>query len=161
MIGTGATQLTSLQGPTPWPFPSPWIPWSVTASGKAYLADANSQVQVLAEDVSVLVNLGFSPLTGNAIAGTSYTLTKLDAGSVKAFTNSGAVTLTVPAGIWIPGYSIQVIQSGAGAVTFAAGTGVTITNHGGHTATGGTGALAQLIANPAVADHWILAGDTA
>ena len=98
---------------------------------------------------------------GDVVAGTTYTLATSDNGHIKSFTNGSAVTLTVNAGTWKSAFSIGIIQSGVGAVTPTAGTGVTITNRQSHTATAGQGALASLVADPAAADHWIFAGDTA
>jgi hypothetical protein len=65
----------------------------------------------------------------NAQTGTSYTLAAADASKVVTATNAGAITITVPSGVFVAGDIITVIQSGAGQVTFAA-SGTTIVSVG-------------------------------
>jgi hypothetical protein len=70
-------------------------------------------------------------LTLNAQTGTTYTLVAADA-SYKLVTcsNATAITVTVPPSIFTAGDVINLQQIGAGQVTFAAGSGVTITSTG-------------------------------
>jgi hypothetical protein len=70
-------------------------------------------------------------LTFNAQTGTSYTLVAADA-SYKLVTadNAASITITVPPSIFSTGDVINVQQIGAGQVTFAQGSGVTITSTG-------------------------------
>lgn len=72
--------------------------------------------------------------TLNAQTGTSYTLADTDASKVVTASNAGAITVTVPPSVYVAGDIITVIQTGAGQVTFAQGSGVTI-NSTGATAT--------------------------
>jgi hypothetical protein len=65
----------------------------------------------------------------NAQSGTTYTFALTDAGNICEFTNAAAVTVTVPpnSSVAFPvGTQIDVMAGGAGKVTFAQGSGVTI-----------------------------------
>jgi len=70
-------------------------------------------------------------LTLNAQTGTTYTLVAADA-SYKLVTasNAAAITVTVPPSLFAIGDVINLQQIGAGQVTFAQGSGVTITSTG-------------------------------
>lgn len=65
-------------------------------------------------------------VTIRSVAGTGYTLVAADAGAVVLTSNSGAVTVTVPPSVFAQGDMVMVNQYGAGQVTFAEGSGVTI-----------------------------------
>jgi Major tropism determinant N-terminal domain len=69
-------------------------------------------------------------LSINAQTGTSYTLVSGDANSLVTASNSGSITITVPPSVFSTGQVITVQQIGAGQVTFAQGSGVTITSTG-------------------------------
>jgi hypothetical protein len=65
----------------------------------------------------------------NTQTGTTYTLTANDAGQLVTLTNASAITLTVPTNASVPfaiGTQITIAQSGAGQVTVAGDTGVTV-----------------------------------
>ena len=64
--------------------------------------------------------------TINAQTGTTYTLVAPDAGKVVTATNASPVTVTVPASMFTTGQRVDVLQSGAGSVTLAAGAGMTL-----------------------------------
>ncbi len=70
----------------------------------------------------------------SAQTGTTYTLALADADNVVTANNAGAITITIPPSVFAAGDRITVIQKGAGQVTFAQGSGVTI-NSVGATAT--------------------------
>jgi len=70
----------------------------------------------------------------SAQTGTTYTLALADADNVVTANNAGAITVTIPPSVFAAGDRITVIQKGAGQVTFAQGSGVTI-NSTGATAT--------------------------
>lgn len=74
---------------------------------------------------SAKINLDF-----NAQTGTSYTLAASDSSKLVTASNAGAITITVPPSIFATGEQINLQQIGAGQVTFAAGSGVTITSTG-------------------------------
>lgn len=70
----------------------------------------------------------------SASTGTTYTLALADADNVVTSNNTSSVTITIPPSVFAAGDRITVIQKGAGQVTFAQGSGVTI-NSVGATAT--------------------------
>jgi hypothetical protein len=66
----------------------------------------------------------------NAQTGTTYTLAVTDKDGVVTASNASAITVTVPPSVFVQGDRITVIQKGAGQVTFAQGSGVTIVSTG-------------------------------
>ena len=64
-------------------------------------------------------------LTIKTIGGTSYTLLATDAGKLLVFTNSSAITVTVPPDVLTQGDVVCIRQGAAGQVTLTAGAGVT------------------------------------
>ena len=64
-------------------------------------------------------------------SGTTYTLASTDADGAVVSTGASGVTLTVPPSIFVAGDIITIIQNGAGQITFAQGSGVTINSTGG------------------------------
>lgn len=80
---------------------------------------------------SLAYAFGAAPaLTFNAQVGTSYTLAIGDVGALVTLSNTGGITLTVPPSVFTTGQVIDVQQINTGQVTFAAGSGVTITSTG-------------------------------
>lgn len=71
-----------------------------------------------------------STLSFNAQTGTTYTLVAADLGKLVTLSNASAITLTVPPSVFSAGNQIHIQQIGAGQVTFAQGSGVTITSTG-------------------------------
>ena len=70
-------------------------------------------------------------LAFNAQTGTTYTLVAADAeNKLVTLSNASAITLTVPPSIFTVGQQINIAQIGAGQVTLAQGSGVTITSNG-------------------------------
>ena len=66
----------------------------------------------------------------NAQTGTTYTLVAGDTGKLVTASNASAITVTVPPSVYSAGEQIHIQQIGAGQVTFAQGSGVTITSTG-------------------------------
>lgn len=66
----------------------------------------------------------------NAQTGTTYTLVAADLGKIVTLSNAGGITLTVPPSVFATGNIINIQQIGAGQVTLAQGSGVTITSTG-------------------------------
>lgn len=95
--------------------------------------------------------------TLNDQTGTSYTVQESDNGKLITLNNASAITVTVPPGLGV-GFNVTFLQLGAGQVTLAAGSGVTITNRYSHLKLSGNKAVASLIAY--VADTFVLSGDT-
>jgi hypothetical protein len=70
-------------------------------------------------------------LTFNAQTGTTYTLVVADAaGKLVTLSNAAGITLTVPPSVFSTGQQINIQAIGAGQVTLAQGSGVTITSTG-------------------------------
>jgi hypothetical protein len=67
----------------------------------------------------------------NAQTGTTYTLVVGDLNKLVTASNASAITLTVPPSVFSANDVINIQQIGAGQVTFAQGSGVTITSTGG------------------------------
>ena len=66
----------------------------------------------------------------NAQTGTTYTLVAGDKDKIVTASNASAITITVPPSVFSANDIINVQQIGAGQVTFAQGSGVTITSNG-------------------------------
>ena len=64
--------------------------------------------------------------TINAQTDTTYTLQASDAGKLVTCTNSGAITVTVPASTFSAGQRVDMAQRGDGAVTLVGGSGMTV-----------------------------------
>lgn len=69
-------------------------------------------------------------LSFNAQTGTTYTLVASDLGKWVTASNASAITVTVPPSVFSAGNTVHLQQIGAGQVTFAQGSGVTITSTG-------------------------------
>lgn len=69
-------------------------------------------------------------LSFNAQTGTTYTLVAADLGKFVTLSNASGITLTVPPSVFTAGNQIHIQQIGAGQVTLAQGSGVTITSTG-------------------------------
>lgn len=69
-------------------------------------------------------------LAFNAQTGTTYTLVVGDLNKLVTCSNASSITLTVPPSVFSVGNQIHIQQIGAGQVTFAQGSGVTITSTG-------------------------------
>lgn len=96
----------------------------------------------------------------NTQTGTTYTLVLSDANKMVTLDNAGAITLTVPpnASVAFPvGTQIDLAQLGAGAVTVAQGSGVTVNKHADDTLVfDGQYAVATLVKY--ATDTWLLFG---
>lgn len=66
----------------------------------------------------------------NAQTGTTYTLVAGDVNKLVTASNASAITVTVPPSVYSANDVVNVQQTGAGQVTFAQGSGVTITSNG-------------------------------
>ena len=69
-------------------------------------------------------------LSFNAQTGTTYTLVAGDLGKWVTASNASGITVTVPPSVFSAGNVVHLQQIGAGQVTFAQGSGVTITSTG-------------------------------
>lgn len=98
----------------------------------------------------------------NPQIGTTYTFALTDNGKICEFDNSSPVTVTVPpnSSVALPvGAQIEVTQTGAGKVTLAQGSGVTITSLASYKSIAGKYASATLYKRST--DAWQLSGSLA
>lgn len=141
---------------------------SNTPSGTTYNVVPKTVFAVDDRDVALLFSYGFisAPPPVNSgggvvyprvVDGTTDTLLVADNGNGVQYTNSGAVTVTVPAGL--EAFQCFLIQAGAGAVTPTTDETTVITNRQSQTATAGQWAVVSLTSISA--DNFVLAGDTA
>lgn len=77
-----------------------------------------------------VINGGLINLTLNAQTGTTYTAVAGDSSKLVTLNNASAITLTLPPSVFAAGEQINFAQLGAGQVTFAQGSGVTIVSAG-------------------------------
>jgi hypothetical protein len=101
-------------------------------------------------------------LTLNAQTGTTYTLVLADAHKLVTQSNASGVTTTVPPNSSVAfeiGDQVNLLQLGAGQVTVAAGSGVTIRSQGSKLKLNGQYATATLV--KIGTDEWVLLGNTA
>ena len=77
-----------------------------------------------------VINGGLINLTLNAQTGTTYTAVAADSGKLVTLSNASAITVTLPPSTYAVGEQINFVQLGAGQVTFAQGSGVTIVSTG-------------------------------
>jgi hypothetical protein len=108
----------------------------------------------------VIGSAEYDSLTLNAQTGTTYTLVLADAHKVVTLNNSSAITLTVPPNSSVAfeiGDQVNLLQLGAGQVTVAAGSGVTLRSEGSKVKLTGQYALATLV--KIATDEWVLVGN--
>jgi len=79
-----------------------------------------------------------------ALTGTTYTFLSADNGTVLTHSNASPSTLTIPTGLPV-GYSVTVIQIGAGQVTFSPASGVTMNSYTNLTKIAGQHGSASLV----------------
>lgn len=129
-----------------------------TGTPAAPTAAAGTNTMQLATTAFVRQEL-LSPI--NAQSGTSYTLVLSDAFKLVSASNASAITITVPtnASVAYPvGTRVSILQAGAGQVTVAGDTGVTVnTGAGGTLKTAEQYAVVELL--KVGTDTWVLYGD--
>lgn len=102
------------------------------------------QVFTAAQANTLNANAGWN-LDTNAQTGTTYTLVVGDVGEYVTLSNAAAITLTVPNNVFSTGDTVNLVQLGAGQVTVAAGSGVTINSQGSKTKIAGQYGVATLL----------------
>ena len=103
---------------------------AVTPAGVKAVADTKAATSHTHDDryfTETEANARFAPAvqTINAQTGTSYTLVASDAGKLVTCTNSGAITVTVPASTFSAGQRVDMAVLGEGMVTLV-GSGITL-----------------------------------
>lgn len=124
--------------------------------------DGASAMRTLGNAIDATVFGGLTQATINSQTGTTYTLVLSDAGKTIDLNNASSITITVPPNSSVAlasGSRIDLIQSGAGQVTVAAGAGVTINSKAGNLKLTGQWSAATLIQRSA--NTWVLVGDLA
>lgn len=109
----------------------------------------------------VIGSAEYDNLTLNAQTGTTYTLVLADAHKLVTLSNASAITLTVPPNSSVAfetGDQVNLLQLGAGQVTVAAGSGVTLRAQGSKVKLNGQYAIATLV--KIASDEWVLVGNT-
>jgi hypothetical protein len=89
------------------------------------------------------------------ISATSYTLSAETNNLILSFTSASAVTVTINPGLPV-GFSVTVIQDGAGAITFVASSGVTLNNLSSELTSAGQ--YAQMFLTSVGQDIYVLSG---
>jgi hypothetical protein len=117
--------------------------------------------QLLQTDGSGVLSFGYGQYQFNSTASTAYTLVADDEGKMIKTTSATAVTITVPTNAsvaYATGIKIDMVQYGAGQITVAGDTGVTVNS------TPTLKTRAQYSAASLVkvdTDEWLLIGDLA
>ena len=125
-------------------------PATLTVKGDMYVATASGVVTKIAAGTNDYVLTADSTatkgvkwaaapttslnLTFNAQTGTTYTLISTDINKLVTLSNAGAITLTVPNGVFAPGQQINIQQIGAGQVSIVSD-GTTVLTSTGATST--------------------------
>lgn len=133
--------------------------WTIP-SDTDLVKDGASAMRTLGNGVDTTVFSNSTQVARNAQTGTTYTLALTDAGGFVDLSNASAITLTVPpnSSVNFPANTrIDLIQAGAGQVTVAAGSGVTINSKGSALKLTGQWSGATLVQRST--NSWVLIGD--
>jgi hypothetical protein len=110
------------------------LKWATPSTYPTQTGNSGKYLQTNGTTVSWENAVGTLNLTLNAQTGTTYTITGTDVNRLVTCSNAGAITLTVPNGVFTVGQQIHVQQIGAGQVTVASD-GTTVLTSTGATST--------------------------
>ena len=130
----------------------------LAAAVQTSLGKADSAIQQAALDSAIATA---QQVAINAQTSTSYTLVLADASKAVECSNAASITLTVPpnSSVAFPvGTVVEVAQLGAGQITVAPGSGVTLQQAGGLKT---RAQYAVLVLRKRATDTWLVAGDAA
>jgi hypothetical protein len=122
--------------------------------------DASDLEEAIADIAALETDKSDVTRTINFQTSTTYTLQLTDAGNVVDCSNASAITVTVPPNTSVAfdvGTQIEVMQGGAGKVTLAQGSGVTINSKGSNKACAAQYVGVTLLKT--ATDTWRLMGD--
>lgn len=125
-------------------------------------AIGDTRNQLLKQILVAMANKASGLSAINAQTGTSYTLALTDSSKLITLDNGSAITLTIPPSSSVAfdvGTQILVEQLGAGVVTFAPGSGVTLLSYDSNLSLAGQYAGATLI--KLATDTWTIQGNLA
>lgn len=134
-----------------------WVdsPATTTPVSAANLNKVEAQLVVADADVAAL-----QYVPRKTVSTTTYTLILTDAGQALEFTNASGCIVTVPpatTAAFLDGTAVELRQTTAGAVTVAAGAGVTVNKRGTLTSNGQWAVM--LLVNRGT-NSWLLSGET-
>lgn len=155
--GANAIWMLYYEG-TKWVFLGASMSWTTATTSEMQTGTGTTQRWLTPALVKAAVNNW--PI--NTQTGTTYTLALTDAGKRVEGNNASAITFTIPpnSSVAFPiGTWLEIEQYGAGQITVAAGSGVTIRSRGGllHT----NGQYSVIKAYKRATDEWVLSGDLA
>lgn len=133
---------------------------NATVGGTLGVTGDTTVAALIASALATLSAGAVAPARINAQTGTTYTLVLADQSKTLTLSNAAAITLTVPANASVAfptGTLIDLVQTGAGQVTIAPDTGVTITSYQGKTKIAGQHAAVTLLKTGTNA--WTLIGN--
>ena len=111
------------------------LKWATPASLPSQTGNSGKYLKTDGSTTSWGAAVSTLDLTFNAQTGTTYTLTGTDANNkLVTLTNSSAITVTVPNGVFTTGQQINIQQIGAGQITIQ-GDGTTVLTSNGATST--------------------------
>ena len=129
--------------------------------GLSVVGGANITVTTAGSNITIASSAGGGTQTINTQTGTTYTFVLADAQALVTFGNASATTVTVPlnSSVAFPvGTGIDVLQLGAGIITFSPSSGVTLNG------TPGLKTRVQYSGGTLIkvgTDSWVIVGDTA
>ena len=154
------------------------VKWAQVAAGglasdavtTAKILDSNVTTAKIADNAVTQAKLAdrvvgsaeYDSLSLNAQTGTTYTLVLADAHKVVTLSNASPITLTIPTEASVAfevGDQVNLLQLGAGQVTVAGASGVTIRSEGSKLKIKAQYGLVTLV--KIAADEWVLLGNTA
>lgn len=119
------------------------------------LRDDNGAIYAIVDEDGKTVPMGATEASIFSLAA-NYVLSEQDNHGIIVNNTATPRTVTVPAGL-PHGFSVQIVQKGAGAVTVAAGAGATVTSKDGFTKTNGANTMLA-VTNSGVVDDYLLTG---
>lgn len=125
-----------------------------TANGTVTVADILGQISLT--DVQSKLMGALDTIEDVAATATTYTFVSADQNKTKRFLSTGACTVTAPPNMPV-GYLVDWIAFGDGVLTFAAGSGVSVsTSNGFRSRVKFSRGTLEVVAT----NHWLLSGDT-